>query len=110
MLALTYDNREYFCSFYQHTVNTLNTELSCWNFNLVNADQFSHEYPMFPLRYWSQFCVLFHQCVAAIAHTQVDQDAPPTSEVKPIKCSDLDKFSSKCSALGLAMVEAGTCT
>ena len=22
-------------------------------------------------------------------HTQVDQDAPPTSEVKPIKCSDL---------------------
>ena len=24
-------------------VNPLNTKLSCWNFNLVNADQFSRE-------------------------------------------------------------------
>ena len=25
------------------SVNPLNTKLSCWNFNLVNADYFSHE-------------------------------------------------------------------
>ena len=24
-------------------INPLNTKLSCWNFNLVNADQFSRE-------------------------------------------------------------------
>ena len=26
-----------------NAVNPLNTKLSCWNFNLVNADQFSRE-------------------------------------------------------------------
>ena len=33
--------------------------------------------------------------VAAIAHTQVGRHAPPTSKLKPIKCSDLVKFWSK---------------
>ena len=50
------------------------------------------------LCYWSQICVLFRQWVAAIAHTKVGEDAPPTSEVKPIKYSDLVKVST----LGLA--------
>ena len=27
----------------ENVVNPLNTKLSCWNFNLVNADQFSRE-------------------------------------------------------------------
>ena len=27
----------------QEFINPLNTKLSCWNFNLVNADQFSRE-------------------------------------------------------------------
>ena len=31
----------------------------------------------------------FASGVTAIANTEVGQDAPPTSEVKPIKCNDL---------------------
>ena len=75
--------------------NPLITKLSSWNFNLVNADHFSREYLVCLLCYWSQICVLLPQWVAAIAHTQVGQYAPPTSKVKPIKCKDLVKFCSK---------------
>ena len=76
-------------------VNPLTTKLSCWNFNLVNADHFYREYLVCLLCYWSQICVLLRQWVAAIAHTQVGRYAPPTCKVKPIKCSDLVKFCSK---------------
>ena len=75
--------------------NPLITKLSCWNFNLVNADHFSREYLVCLLCYWSQICVLLRQWVAAIAHTQFSRYAPPTSKVKPIKCNGLVKFCSK---------------
>ena len=81
--------------FFHNQVNPLITKLSCWNFNLVNADHFSCEYLVCLLCYWSQICVLLRQWVAAIAHTQVSRYAPPTSKVKPIKCNDLVKFCSK---------------
>ena len=75
--------------------NPLITKLSCWNFNLVNADHFSREYLVCLLCYRSQICVLLRQWVAAIAHTQVGRYAFPTSKVKPIKCNDLIKLCSK---------------
>ena len=34
----------------------------------------------------------FRQSVAAIAHTQVDQDALPTSKVNPIKTTGFSTF------------------
>ena len=34
---------KYMCMFRNKKFNPLNTKLSCWNFNLVNADQFSRE-------------------------------------------------------------------
>ena len=37
----------------------------------------------------------FSQVSSTIAHTQINQDAPPTLEVKPIKCNDLVKFYTK---------------
>ena len=79
----------------QLMINPLITKLSCWNFNLVNADHFSREYLVCLLCYWSQICVLLRQWVGAIAHTHVGRYAPPTSKVKPIKCNDLVKFCSK---------------
>ena len=47
--------------------------------------------------------ILARTVVAAIAHTHADQDAPPTSEVKPIKCSNLVKFFSKLVLCGWLM-------
>ena len=36
-------NNSYFLINEHFTINPLNTKLSCWNFNLVNADQLSRE-------------------------------------------------------------------
>ena len=64
----------------------LNTKLSCWNCNLVNADQSLAMSLKCPLRKLvSNLHVLLNaSLVSALchAHTQVDHDAPLTLEVK----------------------------
>ena len=66
-------------------LNPLNTKLSCWNFNLVKLTNSLANNSSVLCATGLKFASFFAS-EAAIAHT-VDQDAPPTSEVKPIKCS-----------------------
>ena len=70
-------------------VNPLYPELFSWNFNLVDASQFSCVYLAWVLCYCSQTFVIFRQWVAALVCTQDDEDAPPTAEMKPEECSDV---------------------
>ena len=41
--ALASNNEQSMSYYVSIIINPLNTKLSCWNFNLVNADQFSRE-------------------------------------------------------------------
>ena len=76
-----------------NNINSLGTMIFCWNFRLVNADLFFYEYLVQVLCYRSQTCLIFHHWVAALDYTQVAVDAPPTAEMKPVKCCDLVNFS-----------------